>query len=112
MLLPGRQTDLVLNPQGRRGIGRPLSAYLFRHALVADLREAGWSTEGIAPVIGESAAATVRLYGLRKRGGKGPSTRRRAIISGSVRVPREVKPASVFSAERLSAGVAKAARRP
>ena len=44
-----------------------LSAYLFRHALVTDLREAGWSSEDIAAVIGESTAQTTRWYGMRTR---------------------------------------------
>jgi hypothetical protein len=109
----GRQTEAVLNPLGRRRIDRPLSAYLFRHALVTDLREAGWSDEDIAPVIGESAAATVRLYGLRRRGGQeGPSTRRSAVIEGTVRVPRAVKPASTFPTEQLNVEVTKVKRLP
>lgn len=46
-----------------------LSAYLFRHALVSELREAGWDAADIAGVIGEATAETIRWYGLRSRGG-------------------------------------------
>ncbi|WP_427913910.1 hypothetical protein ACPWT1_02835 [Ramlibacter sp. MMS24-I3-19] len=83
-----RQTRPVLNPTGRKSIAHiNLSAYTFRHALVSDLRAAGWTAEDIAPVIGESSARTANLYGSAHTTG----SVRPAIVAGSVRVPRAVK---------------------
>lgn len=44
-----------------------LSAYLFRHALVSDLRSDGWDEQSIAAVLGEAATDTARQYGKRSR---------------------------------------------
>lgn len=55
------------NKPGKRDV--ILSAYLLRHALVTELREAGWDTADIAGVIGEATADTMHWYGLRARGG-------------------------------------------
>lgn len=41
-----------------------LSAYVFRHALVSDLRAEGWDSADIAAVIGESSAQTTKWYGV------------------------------------------------
>ena len=68
----GRLSDHVFYPDGK-GASRSsksrlkLSAYVFRHALVTEMREDGWETQNIAAVIGESSADTVRLYGIRVR---------------------------------------------
>ena len=57
-----------------------ITPYVFRHALVTELRRAGWETEEIAAVLGESVSETVRHYGLRA----GPGT----IEPGQVAVAR------------------------
>ena len=57
-----------------------ITPYVFRHALATDLRRAGWETEEIAAVLGESVSETVRHYGLRA----GPGT----IEPGQVAVAR------------------------
>jgi hypothetical protein len=83
-----RQSQPVINPAEKRSIAHiKLSAYTFRHALVSDLRAAGWTPEDIAPVIGESSARTANLYGSAHTTG----TVRPAIVAGSIRVPRPVK---------------------
>ncbi len=81
-----RLGPMVLNP--RRGETN-LTAYAFRHALVTDLRDAGWTTEEIAMVLGELSAATVATYGRRRGRGK---VRPVAIERSSVRSALEVKP--------------------
>jgi hypothetical protein len=62
----------------------PLSPYVFRHLLVTELRESGWTDEEIAPVIGDQSGDTVRYhYGTfipaKKRG-----TLRSKVIKSSV----------------------------
>ncbi|MEI2678539.1 MAG: hypothetical protein V9G29_12175 [Burkholderiaceae bacterium] len=67
-----------------------LSAYVFRHSIVTELREAGWDSEDIASVIGESAAATVRWYGTRSRtNARTPKTV--ALMRDSIQVARPVR---------------------
>jgi ribosomal protein L9 len=67
-----------------------LTPYLFRHALVTDLRYAGWEQQEIARVLGELAVDTVRVYGRRVRAGsKHPS--RIAIIRASVHAALPVR---------------------
>lgn len=72
-----------------------ISAYVYRHALVTDMRDDGWTAEEIAAVIGESSAATVAWYGLKNVGGRaGMPKRPRAIAvdRAFVLTAREVKP--------------------
>lgn len=88
-----RMSQAVLNPRDhktRRDLR--LSAYVFRHALVTDLREGDWSTDNIAACIGESAEATLRHYGMRRHCGSRQVKPKVAMVMNSVRVPREVKP--------------------
>lgn len=83
-----RQSQPVINPAEKKSIADiKLSAYTFRHALVSDLRAAGWTAEDIAPVIGETSVRTANMYGSVHTAG----TVRPAIVAGSVRVPRAVK---------------------
>ena len=68
----GRLSDHVFYPDGKSASRSSksrlkLSAYVFRHALVTEMREDGWETQNIAAVIGESSADTARLYGIRVR---------------------------------------------
>jgi len=86
----GRLSPVVLGPP-RKGKAPRLSAYAFRHALVTDLRDDGWSTEEIAAVIGELAAETVANYGLHRRG-RGKLRPPLAIERGSVQTADAVKP--------------------
>jgi hypothetical protein len=79
----------------RRSVGRRdviLSAYLFRHALVTELREDGWDTSDIAAVIGESTADTVAWYGLRRRGGGSVKPKKIAVVAGSIQTAVPVRP--------------------
>jgi hypothetical protein len=73
-----------------------LSAYVFRHALVSDLRADGWDTADIAGVIGETSAQTVKWYGLKWGTGGGRSQKARAvgIVKGTLETARPVKAAS------------------
>lgn len=88
-----RQSQAVLNPDNRkRGEDLVLSAYVFRHALVTDMRESAWDTEDIAASIGESAVETLRYYGTRSNSGSRKVKPQVAIMSDSVRTPRAVKP--------------------
>jgi len=81
--LPCRATDLT-------GPNLVLSAYLFRHSIVTELRQAGWATQDIASVIGESSSATVRFYGIRSRpNAKTPKTV--ALMRDSIQVARPVR---------------------
>ena len=90
-----RLSTKVLNPQERKnGCNEVLSAYVFRHALVTELRESGWDTDRIAAVLGESSAETVRLYGTRVRGGK-KLKEDVAIDADSVKAARAIKPVNV-----------------
>lgn len=62
----------------------PLSPYIFRHLLVTEMRESGWTDSEIAPVIGDQSGDTVRYhYGTfvpaKKRG-----TLRSKVIKSSV----------------------------
>lgn len=77
-------------PEGKHRTDYVLSAYNFRHALVTQLREDKWTTEAIASVIGETAAETVRYYGIRSRQGVRPG-RKVAVISGSQATARPVR---------------------
>ena len=76
------------------GLGRQpaLTAYVFRHALVTDMRSNGWPPEEIALVLGETDAATVnQWYGLKVRGSLAPKATV-AIEPGTVKAARDVRP--------------------
>ena len=77
-----------------------LSAYLFRHAVVTDMQEAGWDTSEIAGAIGEICASTVAWYGLRRRRGVKPGPPP-AIVRGAVRTARPVRPIDLTSMQSL-----------
>ena len=86
-------------PGGKQPI---VSAYCFRHALVTDLRDAGWTDAEIAPVIGDRSASTVHdHYGEHVSAGK---VRKKvsAIMKETVTATHAVKPlrsdASTFAA--------------
>ena len=79
----------------RKGTGKKdviLSAYLFRHSLVTEMREEGWDTSDIAGVIGESTADTVAWYGMRRRGGGSVKPKKVAIVRGSIQTAVPVRP--------------------
>lgn len=81
--------DKVLMPGGKQPL---VSAYCFRHALVTDLRDAGWSDAEIAPVIGDRSASTVHdHYGEHSSAGK---LRKKvsAVLKESVTATHAVKP--------------------
>ena len=67
-----------------------ISAYVFRHALVTDMRAARWETEEIAAALGESTSDTLKWYGLRQRTGSKRSTPV-AILEGSIKSARLVR---------------------
>jgi hypothetical protein len=67
-----------------------LSAYVFRHALVTELRDAGWEEHEIAAVLGERAAETARYYGNRTGGGR-LSPPVISIVKSSVQTSRVVR---------------------
>lgn len=88
-----RQSQAVLNPsEKKQNRNLVLSSYLFRHALVTDMRESAWDTEDIAASIGESAAETLRYYGTRRNSGSRKVKPTVAMVMNSVRTPRAVKP--------------------
>lgn len=88
-----RMSQAVLNPRDHKSKrDLRLSAYVFRHALVTDLREGDWDTDKIAACIGESAEATLKHYGMRRHSGSRQVKPKVAMLMNSVRVPREVKP--------------------
>ena len=69
-----------------------VSGYCFRHALVTDLRDAGWTDAEIAPVIGDRSASTVHdHYGEHSSAGR---VRKKvsAIVKESVVATHPVKP--------------------
>jgi hypothetical protein len=68
-----------------------LSAYVFRHALVTDMRSWGWDTADIAAAIGESCSATTRHYGDRWPTGSG-QLGSIAISRNSIQTARPVAP--------------------
>jgi hypothetical protein len=68
-----------------------LSAYVFRHALVTEMRSRGWDTSDIAAVIGESCSATTRHYGDRWPTGSG-QLGSIAISRNSIQTARPVAP--------------------
>ena len=86
--------SVKLFPRKRRAGKRDviLSAYLFRHSLVTEMREEGWDVCDIAAVIGESTADTVSWYGLRRRGGGSVKPKKVAILSGSIKTAFPVRP--------------------
>lgn len=67
-----------------------LSSYVLRHAIVTDLRQAGWDSAEIAQVLGERRAETSRWYGLRWRGAKFRRSPAIAIERGTVETARPV----------------------
>ena len=75
--------------EGKRDI--ILSAYVFRHALVTDLRAEGWTVEDIAAVLGESAAETANWYGWRPQRGS-RDVEASAVVPGSTETCRPVRP--------------------
>ena len=93
-MTPPRKNDILL------------SAYVFRHALVSDLRAEGWETEDIAAAIGESSAETVKWYG--KRWGSGGKRSHKARVSGidraSLQAARQVRPASTAGLDQFKEG--------
>lgn len=97
----GGLSETVFNPEQRKnGCKENLSAYMFRHALVTEMRESGWTSEEMAAVIGEWSAETIRHYGIRVRGGKKikPDV---AVIKDSVQTARPVKPADTQELQKL-----------
>ena len=68
-----------------------ISPYVFRHFLVTSLRDAGWETEEIAVVLGESVGDTVRHYGLGRRAAS-KSPRTSEVVRGTVSGARTVRP--------------------
>jgi hypothetical protein len=95
-----RLSQVVLNPKdAKKGHSWKLSAYLFRHALVTDLRESDWVAEEIAAVIGEGSAATVSWYGLHKGSG---GARPPAVARGRTSVARAVRPLDRSYLKQLS----------
>lgn len=91
----GRLSDRVFYPDGKSASRSSksrlkLSAYVFRHALVTEMREDGRDTQHIAAVIGESSAETVRLYGTRVRT-RSKSPMALAIDAASVQAARPVR---------------------
>jgi integrase len=101
--ISGLIKDKVSMPGGKAPI---VSAYCFRHALVTDLRDAGWSDAEIAPVIGDRSASTVHdHYGEHSSAGK---VRKKvsAIVKESVVATHPVKPlrsdATTFAAFQKS----------
>ena len=87
----GRLSSTVFVPR-KDGTVPILSAYTFRHALVTDMRAAGWGSEEMAGVLGERSARTPRWYGLRKRGSKAPLSAV-SVARGSVLTALPVAPA-------------------
>ena len=88
-----------------------LSAYVFRHGLVSDMRAAKWDTADIAGVIGESTSATLKWYGLRQRTGSVRASPV-AIVRGSLETARPVRPPNVTGlATVLSRKAVKAKRK-
>lgn len=50
--------------------GKPaVTGYSFRHSLAEDLREAGWTAEELAGVLGQAVSETQMFYGRRRRSG-------------------------------------------
>jgi hypothetical protein len=68
-----------------------LSAYVFRHALVTDMRSEGWETADIAAAIGESCSETTKHYGDRWPKGSG-QLQPIAILPKSIETARPVAP--------------------
>lgn len=86
-----RQSSLVFRDSRNSDELPPvLSAYIFRHALVTNLREQGWSSAEIAAVIGDSTAQMVSSYGTRTRTIK-VAPKEIAIIRSSVDAARTVR---------------------
>lgn len=90
----------VLGPRSKQV---RLSAYLFRHALVTDLREEGWSSDEIASAIGESAAETVSWYGIRSRA-ISQRPRHVAIVRSGVEAARAVRPVDLAKLRAVTTG--------
>ena len=64
---------------------------MFRHFLATNLRDAGWETQEIAVVLGESVGDTVRRYGLGRRvASKSPQVS--AVVRGTASADRKVRP--------------------
>lgn len=83
-----------------------LSAYLFRHALVSDLRAEGWGSSDIAAVIGETSAQTTKWYGVNwgKGGRRSRKARVASIAKETVQTARPVRPASTAGLDKLKEG--------
>lgn len=88
--------------KGKRSRRYTLSAYTFRHDFVTDLRQAGWDTNSIAGVIGESSEQTVSYYGTRSRAGS-KTPKRSAVLKGSVQTARPVRTLNMDGLERVLA---------
>jgi hypothetical protein len=67
-----------------------LSSYVLRHALITDLRQAGWDVVEMAKVLGERRAETAKWYGLNWRGARFRRTPDIAIERGTVETARPV----------------------
>lgn len=69
-----------------------ISAYMFRHSLVTEMRHEGWDEQTLAKVLGELTVDTTKSYGRRVRpGSKHPNI---AIIRTSVQAALPIKPSS------------------
>lgn len=89
-----RLSNDVFYPDRKKPPNEPsrlkLSAYVFRHSLVTELRVARWEEHEIAAVLGESAAETARYYGNRAgHGSMGPTAP--SIVRNSVQTSRAVR---------------------
>jgi hypothetical protein len=67
-----------------------LSSYVLRHALITDLRQAGWDVVEMAKVLGERRAETAKWYGLNWRGARFRRTPDIAIERGRAETARPV----------------------
>lgn len=112
-----RISALIKNKAPMQGNKQPIvSAYCFRHALVTDLRDAGWTDAEIAPVIGDSSASTVHdHYGEHSSAGR---VRKKVstIMKETVTATHAVKPlrsdATTFAAFQKSRSLKANSKKP
>lgn len=112
-----RISALIKNKAPMPGGKQPIvSAYCFRHALVTDLRDAGWTDAEIAPVIGDRSASTVHdHYGEHSSAGR---VRKKVstIMKETVTATHAVKPlrsdATTFAAFQKSRNLKANSKKP
>lgn len=84
-----------------------VTAYTFRHSLAEDLREAGWSAEELAGLLGHATSEMQRNYGRRRRAGS-RAPKESTVVKKSVETARAIPALDRSGLNKINSQKAKA----